>query len=1479
MLNSNLENKGIYGYAKSKDKKNIDAILDSTAIANGETLDGFQPAKELAEVGETVKRVEDYSNLLANKDERSAHYYNAARESLVPKDTEERRRRNFVLSRNVADDAVNDFYKNSVRPEFEQQRMRAEDAATNMYKKTATIPGVNPFFSLGETRRIADPSKVVNSTMERLDNEQLNKLADAYARYGGIDTETYRDVVLKPNIENRMYNEYLKDNTPKNSLEYIARGAYDNSLSGKLTNLVLDEYSRTDTQRLIDNEAMLNYDANRGENFAVGVGSLLIDSGVFAGFGSVASKLAGGATSAISKNLTSRVLAKGASRGLSEEAARRIVDRTFINNIGTRIATSGTAQGLTLGAYDATNSVADDLLYGDSIDAEKAAGSFAKGFGTGMMLGAVGTPLKQKAHGLTGGKKLAASAGVLSAESAVFTLGTEIDKYANDIDIEPIDLLSDFGESAATLLAMRMSHWRPKGYREKLNNDGRLKSELSFNSVERQEMRNAGVNPDKFISSIEQELHPRYPSLHGNARRDFIRNYEGLMSAEGLSASTRAKLLYIVENKLTSTPPVPVDCDVEMSDGTAMVNIRDNAGRNVQRLAFETRAKADAFVERNSGLFRRNRIATIEEMFQRSVDSENFFKQAGEYAKETGVSVEEISNAMYKKAKRQSLNSREMQLIDDIMNRSSYNDVELGNVMHNIRRNIEQRYGLHKGALLSAIDKNRAECTVSENKALSDYEGVIQRQAELLRSGVSADMRSNAQRLIEEQGFDGYDNEHIRSYERAYDTSVKMRPLYGNPNIKEHYKYIFPKEYADALENGFSYPADGEPPVPLLHPRNPTKGYMYSHDELARLAVNARDIAKRLNANVEFIYDPHQLDFSHGEFGFQAMAKGWYDMENDKLVLNLANNKNVEDVEFTLLHEVVGHRGLYKLFGDKYIDFLKEIYHRASPEVAKKFKISSYEKEVDIYNKIDEYLADIAEKSHKSPSEKGILNRFKNFLGDALYRMGLPMVRDLNEKKIAMLMSKHREAIEGQMTPGKHRRKAFGSFNSSRFEDDAYGIDADEGMHKYRYRFIGEKGFENLQNAERNSADDVSSKYRYHFMGHDEYENEIGNKGIDFNSLNKARKFHELGKMQKYAPLPEHRFRFIGKEGLRNLMESESRDFYVDNYNLARQLYEYEYNPSYIKKETGWEIGSDGKWRYEIDDKDIKVEYYPLMRMNKEHPQLYRVFNAVQNGLFDRNNEWVQQKLEEFYVKASKYLKERPKFSEVVPDKVFFDAYPEFRNVTVVYKDYLKRPCVYDKKRKIFYINKSMVGTTELNMYAAAEMQRMIQDYEGFSKAYPMEKVLPGDIYDQAMEPIDKADMFEFADNYLDNSKEYLKKKKDYYNRYGFYPDAMPEEQSMREDFVLSLVNGAEVAQSGNVEARNVMERFNYDDKKRRANLAEYTEGIFRGMQITPQKIYDVRRFLKGPIDIIREANSKLWKEDSDSNKKKRPDKDWELYN
>ena len=1406
MLDKEFEKKGIYGYSESKEKKRMNQIYDSSAdYEKGASLSGFVPDERLSDVEGTLERVGGLTDALGNKEARSAYHFNAARESIVPTDNEERRRRQFVLSQNVANDAINDFYDKSVKPQFGQSREYAEKAAHEAYRGMATVPGADPLASLGAARNAADPAKVINKTMERLDNKQLNDIADAYARYGGLNPESYRDNLLKPIIKGRMEDEYIDSSKPGNSLEYVARNAYNNSLTGKLTNLALDGFSQTDTQRIFDDEAMRRYNPNKAEEFTSGVGALLIDTGLFAGLGGASAKITGKATSSIAKNLASRVMAKGAARGMTGETAKRIVDRTFVNTLGTRIATSGATQGLTLGAYDATNSVVDDLLYGDGISAGKAAGSFAKGFGTGMMLGGVGTPLKMKAKGLTGGKKLAASAGVLSAESAVFTLGTEADKIANGVEVEPIDLLGDFGESTATLLAMRMAHWRPKGVLNKLNRDGHLRSELDFNAVERQEMYQAGVNPDNFISSMELALKSRYPSLHGAARRDFISNYEGLISSDALSASTRAKLLYIVENKLTNTPPVPVDVSVQEGANGALVNIKDNAGRNVERISFATRNEADAFVERHSGVLRRNRIASIEEQLQQSVDSENFFRQAGEYARETGVSVDVISNAMYKKAKRQPLDSREAQLIDDIIYRSSYNDAELGNLMYDMRSNVEQRHGLGRGALLAAIDKNSAECSVAENRALSDYENLIRQQAERMRSGVTDEMHAEAQTLIEKNGFEGYGSESIKGYESGYNTSVSRRPLRGNPDISSGYKYFHPQEYEQARRYGFPYPDDGEPTIRRGDARNPVPTHLHSHDQLARMTVKANETARRLNTDVELLYDPHELNPNEDYYAQKLSAKGWHDAATDKITINLASNDNIEDTGFTVLHEYVGHKGLANLFGEHYVEFLDEMLSRATPELMHNVrmcrKLNGLQND---YEAMDEYLAQAAEKTDKTPTERRVMERLKDFVNDALYRMRIPNVRDLDDRKISMLMSQHRKALENNTPARKHRSGVFGSFHASHMDYDNPASAGNGGsfrrsfhggdnplLRRYRYRFIGEKGFQNLVNA--------------------------GHTNMTEDALAVAKSYERMG---------------------------------FPDYDL--------------KKWTGWERGADGMWRHEIDDSHLNIEYYPDMRMRTEHPRLY--YWATESKFRDNVKIFGEKKAQEIADKYKalwkKYKSEKPKLSTVVDDKLFFDAYPEYKKTTVVYKNMPNDLCLYDPKKNVFYVDYGSLGEKKLNVAVAAEMQKMIQISEGFSRAYSMSDVLPGRTFDRLNAPMDDKERMKFYKDLVPEDWEgHFERRERFYRKYGYYPELLPKDKSVIDDYMLSKFNmGIPAAQSGNVEIRNVKKRFDIPEYERDNIMAYETEDTERKFQMSPKSKKDFIRIL-GPVDLI--DNFKIWRDNS----------------
>ena len=66
--------------------------------------------------------------------------------------------------------------------------------------------------------------------------------------------------------------------------------------------------------------------------------------------------------------------------------------------------------------------------------------------------------------------------------------------------------------------------------------------------------------------------------------------------------------------------------------------------------------------------------------------------------------------------------------------------------------------------------------------------------------------------------------------------------------------------------------------------------------------------------------------------------------------------------------------------------------------------------------------------------------------------------------------------------------------------------------------------------------------------------------------------------------LSDVRFRFIGEKGAANLDKAEEATIRLDNLGIARQMESAEKDAKTIKMATGWERGTDGKWRYEVAD-------------------------------------------------------------------------------------------------------------------------------------------------------------------------------------------------------------------------------------------------------------------------------------------------------
>ena len=102
------------------------------------------------------------------------------------------------------------------------------------------------------------------------------------------------------------------------------------------------------------------------------------------------------------------------------------------------------------------------------------------------------------------------------------------------------------------------------------------------------------------------------------------------------------------------------------------------------------------------------------------------------------------------------------------------------------------------------------------------------------------------------------------------------------------------------------------------------------------------ELADKLNTPVRIISDEAELS-EPGEDGKprysrrERRAKGWWNSATDEVVVVLPNNVNVADVENTVVHEVVGHKGLRAFIGaERFGEFLSEVYNHASDSIRKR---------------------------------------------------------------------------------------------------------------------------------------------------------------------------------------------------------------------------------------------------------------------------------------------------------------------------------------------------------------------------------------------------------------------------------------------------------------------------------------------------------------------------------------------------------------
>ena len=287
--------------------------------------------------------------------------------------------------------------------------------------------------------------------------------------------------------------------------------------------------------------------------------------------------------------------------------------------------------------------------------------------------------------------------------------------------------------------------------------------------------------------------------------------------------------------------------------------------------------------------------------------------------------------------------------------------------------------------------------------------------------------------------------------------------------------------------------------------------------------------------------------------------------------------------------------------------------------------------------------------------------------------------------------------------------------------------------------------------------------------------------------------------MQRVIDTENERTRnmFVGEKGATEADKAEEVSSRLDNLSVARRMEEAEKDAKAIKMATGWERGSDGKWRYETSD--IKPKPFEEW-MNKKNLKLGDIIDS-DSGLFEMYPE-----LKDFKVTRGKGKS---------TNAAIYTGLGKIEINFSKFKPYMSIP---SNREKIDGI---------LHRVINHEIQHAIQDSEGFAQG-----VSPNAFRPDA--PIGKLREMEEADGRMVER----------YNAMSYTEKALGEGVRLKERILENRKEYNALASkyrfgmdgytraAGEVEARNTEKRIGMTEEERRASLASETEDVAREDQI-----------------------------------------------
>lgn len=187
----------------------------------------------------------------------------------------------------------------------------------------------------------------------------------------------------------------------------------------------------------------------------------------------------------------------------------------------------------------------------------------------------------------------------------------------------------------------------------------------------------------------------------------------------------------------------------------------------------------------------------------------------------------------------------------------------------------------------------------------------------------------------------------------------------------------------------------------------------YKHDETGNASRTSQDIeaaatklAESLGEKVRIVRDVNEIEHQNKKVQEnQRKSKGWFNTDTREIVVVLPNATGIEDVQATILHEAVGHKGLRELVGDdRFDDFLHKVYAAASLETRKKIVDLAKQNHWDFRLATEEYIAGLAENGFAGRENRTLFEKIKDFFRDMLSRAKIALGVNIGDNELRYML-------------------------------------------------------------------------------------------------------------------------------------------------------------------------------------------------------------------------------------------------------------------------------------------------------------------------------------------------------------------------------------------------------------------------------------------------------------------------------------------